>query len=450
MKAHQLLINFMVLLTLLLIPKTSEAHNPFDQTLTKTPAYRCPPCGCRSDHLVFGKPGKCPSCSMHVVPVCTGLKAEIDAKVGHAFRDGSLGVFYPKLIYPIFVFGIILSVLLILPRKRGKILNPYLGGILLVLSLFGFKNQLYGVEGSITCDFQAIFTPISFITALGPLAYFYVLSTLGTRSSLRKADLIHFVPCLVFAALYLLLLLMPESTQRAWMHSPFEASFSHWEQAIATLGLATYSLLAWQEFQLWKRTNSNGLVIRRWIPKFLALTGSLSIVWALVIFINFWLYDLQVTTLTYNPIWLIFGVVLIWIVGEVALNPKFFLDSKLVWSRSSPDDSGYSDALDVIMREQRLFTDPQLSLEKLATGLEINPRQLSSVLNNEVGKNFYDYVNRYRIEEVKVLLKDPKHQHLTIEAIANLAGFKSKSSFNTAFKKHTNMTPREYLRNEDS
>ncbi len=61
-----------------------------------------------------------------------------------------------------------------------------------------------------------------------------------------------------------------------------------------------------------------------------------------------------------------------------------------------------------------------------------------------MGKNFYNLVNDYRVEEVKKRMVDPKYRHLTILAIAYDAGFNAKSSFNTVFKEKTGMTPSEY------
>ena len=55
-------------------------------------------------------------------------------------------------------------------------------------------------------------------------------------------------------------------------------------------------------------------------------------------------------------------------------------------------------------------------------------------------------MNYYRVAEVKNLLQDLQNNNLTIEAIAQIAGFKSKSTFKTAFKKLTNMTPRQFMK----
>jgi AraC-like DNA-binding protein len=66
------------------------------------------------------------------------------------------------------------------------------------------------------------------------------------------------------------------------------------------------------------------------------------------------------------------------------------------------------------------------------------------ILNTHYHKNFYTYVNNFRIDYCKALLKNPKKQHLSIEGIAFEGGFGSKSTFNTLFKKQTGMTPTQF------
>ena len=93
---------------------------------------------------------------------------------------------------------------------------------------------------------------------------------------------------------------------------------------------------------------------------------------------------------------------------------------------------------------QKQFKDPELTLKSLSTDLNVSTQVLSRVINQESGRNFNAFVNQYRIEEAIRLLSDPGHENLTISAIAFKAGFNSLSSFNSAFKKQTSMTPQAY------
>jgi AraC-like DNA-binding protein len=96
------------------------------------------------------------------------------------------------------------------------------------------------------------------------------------------------------------------------------------------------------------------------------------------------------------------------------------------------------------MTTEKPFQDVELTLTSLAKQIDISRNQLSELINSGTGVNFYDFVNNYRVEEVKGLLKNPKYKDFTLLAIAYEAGFPSKSTFNSIFKKFTGLTPSEY------
>jgi AraC-like DNA-binding protein len=94
-----------------------------------------------------------------------------------------------------------------------------------------------------------------------------------------------------------------------------------------------------------------------------------------------------------------------------------------------------------LMKTERLYLEGELKLSEVAEKLDVSTNNLSQIINDKLGKNFYDFVNEYRVETAKQLLLDPKKQHLTLLAIAFESGFNSKSSFNNVFKKQTSQTP---------
>ncbi len=97
-----------------------------------------------------------------------------------------------------------------------------------------------------------------------------------------------------------------------------------------------------------------------------------------------------------------------------------------------------------LMKKERPYRDPELTLSDLATRLDISSRNLSEVINTRLNQNFFDFINQYRVEDVKKDLLDPKKSHLKILSLAFDAGFNSKTGFNTIFKKHNGMTPSEF------
>lgn len=102
------------------------------------------------------------------------------------------------------------------------------------------------------------------------------------------------------------------------------------------------------------------------------------------------------------------------------------------------------DQLEALMRNEKLYTDPDLTLPKLADKLNIRVHELSWLLNNGMGRNFYQYINQLRVEKAKELLHSERHEHLSILAIGFEAGFNSKTAFNSAFKKTTGATPGDF------
>ncbi len=97
-----------------------------------------------------------------------------------------------------------------------------------------------------------------------------------------------------------------------------------------------------------------------------------------------------------------------------------------------------------LMEEKKIFTQIKLTLGELAEMIPISSHNLSEVINTKTGMNFFDFVNRYRIEEVKKNIVNPENSNITILAIAMDAGFNSKSSFNTLFKRNEGVTPSKY------
>lgn len=96
------------------------------------------------------------------------------------------------------------------------------------------------------------------------------------------------------------------------------------------------------------------------------------------------------------------------------------------------------------MEEEKLYKETELTLRDLANKLQYPSYQVSQGLNEGLGKNFYDLVNGYRVEEAKRLLVDPKSTNYTILAVGFEAGFNSKTTFNTVFKKMTGVTPTDF------
>ncbi len=96
------------------------------------------------------------------------------------------------------------------------------------------------------------------------------------------------------------------------------------------------------------------------------------------------------------------------------------------------------------MLAEKPHLEPNLTLNDLAKNLGVNSAVLSYAINNGFGKNFNDFINEFRIAEVKRKLTDEDAKNATLLAVAFACGFNSKATLNRAFKKFTGISPKEF------
>jgi len=99
------------------------------------------------------------------------------------------------------------------------------------------------------------------------------------------------------------------------------------------------------------------------------------------------------------------------------------------------------------MVKKEPYLDSSLTIQNLSEQVKMPVKDLSNLINLYMDKHFFDFVNEYRIEKAKEILKDPLQKELTILEILYKVGFNSKSSFSTSFKKHTGKTPTDFRKN---
>jgi len=133
----------------------------------------------------------------------------------------------------------------------------------------------------------------------------------------------------------------------------------------------------------------------------------------------------------------------------------YHLDSKqeLIERKKEPlldrvTASKYTDKLLEFTHQEKPYLNPNISLRTLSELVEIHPNYLSWVLNEQIGKNFNEFINHFRVEHFKQLATNPSNAHISLIGLAYESGFNSKTVFNTFFKKETGMTPKEYLKSK--
>ncbi|WP_246048038.1 AraC family transcriptional regulator [Leptospira ilyithenensis] len=147
----------------------------------------------------------------------------------------------------------------------------------------------------------------------------------------------------------------------------------------------------------------------------------------------------------------IFGVLIIWVYFMRQRNPELMHEVKRIvqdakkyqtTQLSSVNLDEIGNGLKHLMEEEKIYREDELNLSELASRISLSPHQLSEYLNLHLGKNFFQFVNFYRIKEAKTLCAEKKEK--TILSIAYEVGFPSKSTFYDAFRRETGMSPTEY------
>lgn len=135
--------------------------------------------------------------------------------------------------------------------------------------------------------------------------------------------------------------------------------------------------------------------------------------------------------------------------ANMQLLKEYIAEQKKIIKPSNTEEENLTNQklklkLENYITSQEIYLNPSLTIFELAKGLELTSHELSLFLNKYLKKNFFDYINEFRINRAKSILKNPEKRHLTILEILYEVGFNSKSSFNTAFKKYVGTTPTEY------
>ena len=153
----------------------------------------------------------------------------------------------------------------------------------------------------------------------------------------------------------------------------------------------------------------------------------------------------------YNIYYFLFVFILIYILSYKTLSQPEILSLEFEENTSSPKSKVTRSVIseEVVkvqnyMKAEKPYLNGELTASELAKQLNVSRHLLSEILNDEIGRNFYDFINEFRVEEFKSKVSSPENNHLTLLAIAFESGFNSKTSFNTFFKKSTGYTPSKY------
>ncbi len=344
---------------------------------------------------------------------------------------------------------LLLSVFLFTVKTKSKLSNRLFGLYLLVIAF-----DLIGLFTNKTLEYPNlnILKTTSSLLQL-PLFYLYVLAACYTNFKLRKTHILHSFLFLLFLFIFKLTAL--SSSSYLLFQVVIELQFIVYIIAVfivlkkyKTVYLENYSSANYEVYNwLFQITTislaAHSLVVIRWYL-------SNSTFYEQVLNINI-LISISVLSVT------------VFFVLKALYQPELFTGinmhlkpvkqglekrtKKSVFQKSVPENK-HLEKLMSFMKEERPFLDFELTLQKLALQTDIPERELSVLINHHLGKHFFDFINEYRINEAKHILGDPDEKEQTVLEILYQVGFNSKSSFYTAFKKITNLTPTQYRRQE--
>lgn len=356
-------------------------------------------------------------------------------------------------------------ILLLATNPPNNRTNYWLVGFLITQAFIPMHELvLWGtdVRGLVLENYPRLFFWMGFAYFLdGVLLYFYVKSLAFKDFKLHKRDLLHLLPVTFFFIFMALTFYSHTLAERVALIEHDVTVYSPDYLSVDFAGklgrvfycIACIRLILKYRDQL-KTTHSN---IER-----------VDVTWLYLLVSGFLIVSLITATLALMKIvhiWIAFHPNWFQIMGLTSYYSVFFLVLMLVFSsmryfttfeaikqkdsfKQSPEEkllnTVFAEKIDTAMRNQKLYLQPDLTLDALSEALAIPSKDLSLVFNRHFKSNFYEFINGYRIEEAKSLLADPKHKHKTITQIYFDVGFNSKSVFNTFFKKIVGKTPSEF------
>lgn len=344
--------------------------------------------------------------------------------------------------------GFLLGCILLFNKKFQKRANYALSASLFGITLLGIGQILHNL------DWKEIYPIIPFLPirytlfpAIG--LYYYIIFQIQDSYRFSKKDYWIIAPFVTFVIIDVLLLIcyLVDATI-CLRYKDLILSYHNTKEIVAvffSLGILVWALKEIQQLpeQIETKISKHILEKLHWAKNNMVATTVAWAAWAvpqtyaILSGENFWWM--------YYPTWIGMFIMIFWLGYFMILQRDFFEvtteeDGQKPNILSEKTDEHYQKVLQ-LMVEEKLYRNPALNMDILADKASLSNGYLSQIINQKEGKNFYDFINTYRVEEVKIHLSDPNYAHYSILGIGLEAGFKSKSTFNSAFKKLTGQTP---------
>lgn len=369
-----------------------------------------------------------------------------------------------KYFFYIAVFNAFFYTLLLFQKKTRKIHDNILIVWLIYLGLFIGSYSLYSHE--LFTQFHILSSSfISLFMLQGSFLYLYVSRLVSKRKGFNKKLLLHLLPFVAFNIYLVVASFFPDIANKISLqnvHTNVHHPLLFQLFLILTLLSGpfyislTLNLLKRHDIHVFNNFSSIDNVNLAWLRKLVIIFG---IIWTVLIIITvihhvFNLFSMVFCT---DSLFLTLSVFVI-LIGYFGLKQNIIFENELeehtVFSEEKVKYAGstlkekeadkYSEQLMEYMRLKKPYLNPELTLAQLASEIDVSTHHLSQIINEQFKLNFFEYINQFRVEEVKTRINDPKFENYSLLGIAFDSGFNSKSSFNRIFKKSTNQTPSQY------
>ena len=348
--------------------------------------------------------------------------------------------------------GLFIFLLLNLKKKIQKSSTFLMSVFVLLHSLFILHLGLYLTNSHYYFP-HTLLISTTFTLLYGPIIYFYFKITV-TSYKLKFIDILHVIP-----ALFLLVLILP--IYKLSTHDKFVILFDGEEVAsrglkyftfIKIISLLIYTWLSLKLYNSYKSKNNNDSQYLVWQRNILAIFALYVITFILFTATTYGYFDsptfyhMQILVM----VGLVFYVAYITYVqpeilkGEVTLVDPINLFKYKTSSLTESYSLELKDALVELMTSKKVYRENDISLQGLSEKLGTSRHNTSQVINEHFNSNFFELINKYRIEDAAKILQN-NTENLTIIEVAYKVGFNNKVTFNKSFKKYLSQTPSEYI-----
>ena len=365
---------------------------------------------------------------------------------------------YKEIIKYIFVIGVAQAIFLFFilwKKKENQFANKLLAITMLVFAL-DLSGGVFFLAGYIKYIPWFLGLNTAFPYLYGPLIYLYLVFLIRKQEIFVWYDFLHFLPFFLIQ-IYGILFFYFEGAQYQLSLLDFNIE-QPWHiqiigKGIPISGIIYLSFTVYEAFKFNRNiknslSNIEGIEVS-WLLYLIFGTAG---IW-LVVLVSYALNVVYGDSIQANLlIYISLSIFLYTFAIKSYKQPQ--LAANDIGSAASYKKSGLSDPkaeefLERIidhMKRNKPFLDPKLSLSELAESINISSHNLSETINTKLNQNFYDFVNSYRVEEVKKLIEEDTNSTYNILAHGFQAGFSSKSAYYSAFKKFSGKTPAQYRR----